>query len=198
MDRRFWDMNDVSARLHFRARNMVSRATLVMINDGGPVQLHQVEIYPTELHSDVQFPGVPGLVMVPLPGAKATLLHQGGQRTNAAIVAIIDPRYRPTGAQPGESVQYMVDGAGSDGSGGTTCHVIAGRKGKVIDVGDANSVTINVGTAASGVAINMGGSGATVNITGAAGDVVIDGVSLVNHVHFGVTPGDGDSGKPVS
>lgn len=54
---------------------------------------------------------------------------------------------------------------------------------------DAGAVTIN---ATKSITINA----PTVNITGSSGDVVVNGISLVNHTHGGVMPGGGSTGKP--
>lgn len=42
--------------------------------------------------------------------------------------------------------------------------------------------------------INVGG---TLAINANSGDVVVNGISLVNHTHTGVTPGGATTGKPV-
>ena len=54
--------------------------------------------------------------------------------------------------------------------------------------------TINVGTLADTVTLNVNGQ--TVNINGNMGDVIVNGVSLVHHVHSN-SGGSGDSGPPV-
>lgn len=58
-----------------------------------------------------------------------------------------------------------------------------------IDLPKSGKITIN---APAGVEINAPKGNVTVN-----GDVIADGVSLKNHVHKGVTPGKGLTGKPV-
>lgn len=63
---------------------------------------------------------------------------------------------------------------------------------------DGTSVAMD--TSSGTMSINSPGTvnitAGTVNITG-AGDVVVSGISLVNHTHTGVTPGGGKTGKPV-
>lgn len=42
--------------------------------------------------------------------------------------------------------------------------------------------------------IKVGGS---LNLTYGSGDVIVNGISLVNHTHGGVLPGGGTTGKPI-
>ena len=48
---------------------------------------------------------------------------------------------------------------------------------------NSSSMTINL---ADGTSVSIGG-----------GDLVVDGISVVHHVHSGVTPGGGNTGEPV-
>ena len=62
---------------------------------------------------------------------------------------------------------------------------------------DGTKVVMNTGSGTLSIdspgAVNI--SAGTVNITG-SGDVVVSGISLVNHTHGGVVPGGGSTGKP--
>jgi phage baseplate assembly protein V len=189
-----------------RVHNITRRVTLQVGDDSQPAyQSWQTLGYPGELRDGVPRVQEFGRTTMPLPGAQGvTLSNNGGSHGSQAIVATTDPRYRPTGLNGGETVDYMIDGANAQGNGGTLRLILKGALGwittlfgKTINVGDTTaSVTINVGTASNGVTINMGGSSATVNITGASGDVIVSGVSLKTHTHSGVTPGDGNTGEP--
>ncbi len=203
MDPRLWDVGDLS-RPHFRSQNIVGRATLTRVDDTNPVQLFQSEGYPTELRGGMQNVGEHGHGSVQLPGAKAVIIYQGGDRSRGVAVGIVDPRYRLTGHQPGESFHFMVDGADpTTGAGGTARKLVEGLAGwitnffgKTMNLGDSNAQTINLGTAGSPT-INAGSSGAAINISAGSGDIVINLVSHMNHTHSNVTPGSGTSGPPV-
>ena len=62
---------------------------------------------------------------------------------------------------------------------------------------DGTSVTMD--TSSGTLSISSPGTvnieAGTINIQG-AGDVVVNGISLVNHTHGGVVPGGGSTGKP--
>jgi phage baseplate assembly protein V len=191
-------------RLYVRLQNITRRGTINVTNDAGAYQEHQITGFPGEVRDHIVRPQEFGISSCPLPGSEVVVLNgNGGYPGTGAIVSTGDPRYRPTGQQPGETTLYMVDGAGGTGNGGTMRALVSGAigwvssfLGKTINVGDTNAVTINCGTTAGSVTINMGGSSATVNIEGASGDVKVSGVSLKSHTHSGVTPGDGNTGEP--
>jgi phage gp45-like len=88
-------------------------------DDTNAVQTHQIEGYQDELRDSMQRHQQFGMSTVTLPGAKGTALYQAGHRGSATVVAVEDPRYRPTKQKPGEVLVYMVGGAAGDGSGGT-------------------------------------------------------------------------------
>lgn len=56
-------------------------------------------------------------------------------------------------------------------------------------INDNGNITVN---ATGSVTINA----PTVTINGGSGDVVVDGVSLVNHTHGGIIPGGGSTAPP--
>jgi phage baseplate assembly protein V len=203
MDPVFWRIDDQSLRLHSRVRNTLGRATLTKVDDTQGAQYHQIESHVTEVRDDLQRLGNVGFGSVPLPGASAVILWPTGHRGYGVVIGVEDGRYRPTGSKPGESHVSMIDGAKSDGSGGTLRKLSEGLigwihsiTGKTINVGDADAVTINIGTTAKSVTLNFGSSKAAVNITGATGDVKVNGVSLVNHTHGGVMTGGGNTAAP--
>lgn len=188
-------------RVLFRLRNLVGRVTLNLGSDAVPgAQLHQVQGYPSELHNNVQRVQQFGLSAMPPIGASGVILFQGGHRGFGTIVAAEHGAYRPTGLKPGEITIYMVDGAAADGTGGTMRRLltgalgwVAGLFGKTITIGDADTQTIAIGTSSTTITV----TGSSVTITGATGDVVVDGVSLLNHVHTNVAAGTGQSGPPA-
>lgn len=195
-------LNDGLTRSHWRVRNGLSRVTLLLGDDSKPgAQVWQSEGYPTETRDGVQRLGAFGFSSMPLPGASAAVAFQGGYRGFGTILGIEDHRYRPTGLKPGEVHHYMVADAKANGTGGKTRSILKGLLGwivtlygKTINIGDVDAVTINVGTTAKSLTLNLGSSSSTVNITGSSGDVKVNGVSLVNHRHS--NPDGGNTGPP--
>jgi phage baseplate assembly protein V len=161
------DFDDGFSRSHYRMRNTVGRITLHLIDDRGPVQVHQGENYTGEVRNGMQRVGSFGFSAVPLPGAAGVALYQGGHRGFHSIIGVEDPRYRLRGLNGGEAALYMVDGAASDGSGGTMRRIVQGLLGwavslfgATIAIGDGNTQTVTI-TAGQGLTI--------------AGDVTITG-----------------------
>jgi phage baseplate assembly protein V len=175
----------------YRVLNLNARVTLPIGDNTKPIQHHQTTGLLGETRNNQQRLGEYGFSSVPLPGAVASVIYQGGGRHFATIIATEDPRYRPTTLNPGESGVYAVDGAGSNGAGGVMWWCLQALLGKIakllgvtILIGDGNTVTLTL-------------TGQTININGSAGDVVVAGVSLVHHVHSN-SGGTGDSGPPVA
>lgn len=204
MDPVFYKIDDQSLRLHSRVRNTLGRGTLTKVDDTQAAQFHQVEAHNTEIRNSLQRLGNFGFGSVPLTGASAVILWPTGHRGYGVVIGLEDGRYRVTNHQPGESHLSMVDGAAADGSGGTVRKLVEGLlgwinnvTGKTINVGDADAVTINVGTTAKSVTLNMGSSNATVNITGSAikftgpvevdGDFSVTGKTSVQDINIGGT-----------
>jgi hypothetical protein len=124
---------------------------------------------------------------MPLPGAQALVLFRTGGRSMGTVLATEDPRYRPKGLKPGETHGYMIDEAQKDGTGGKARSLFKGALGwvhtilgKKIHVGDDDTEEIVI-KGKSSVTIEI--TGQKITITGTTGDVVVNGVSLVNHVH---------------
>lgn len=94
------------APLWNRVLLLVGRAVLTAIDDTEGLQLVQI----TGLRDEVR-DGLPrlqnyGFSSVPLPGAYALAIFQGGDRAFGAVAVADDPRYRPTGWAPGETGMY--------------------------------------------------------------------------------------------
>ena len=153
---------DALIRTWLRAHNTSSLVTLHRVDDTPPVQRAQFEGYQSELRDGMPRHQHFGLSAVPLPGSKGVALYQSGHRGAETIISAEDPRYRPTGQQPGCVTVYIVDGAQPDGSGGATRPLLQGLLGwiaklfgKTIYVGDGNTQTVTI-TAASAVIITDG------------------------------------------
>jgi phage gp45-like len=147
-----WDVSDHVSQGFYRTRSVISRVTLKLGNDDGPLQLWQTEGYPTEIRNKVQRLHTFGVSTMPLPGAGAHVSYQGGNRGFGTITNVEDPRYRPKGLKGGETHIYMVDGAqASDGTGGTLRTLLKGAigwlttlLGKTITIGDVNTTTVTI------------------------------------------------------
>lgn len=194
-----WQFADAVERVYFRMRNTVGWATLALGDDSKQVQNHQVELYQGEVRNGIQRLQEHGFSSMPLPGARALAIFHSGKKSLGTAVAVDDPRYRPTGLKPGETHGYMIDGAAKDGTGGTMRSLWKGTLGwihdifgKTINFGqDSNTQTINIGHSGS-LTINV--SGGTINLNVSGGDIVVNGISLVHHVH--PDPQGGVTGPP--
>lgn len=198
-----WSNFDQHQRTAYRARNAIGGVVLNLPDDTQPIQQHQTQGHVGEIRDTVATIQFHGFSSLPVAGGKAICFYPAGDRGNGVIIGTVDTRYRPTGLMPGETQTFMVDGAQKDGTGGTMrllCQGLLGWIhnifGKTINIGDKNAATIMIGTASNSITIDLGSSNAAVNITGGRGDVMVNGVSLVNHVHSN-SGGSGDGGPPV-
>ena len=187
-------------KLWARTHNLTRRVTLKVGDDSGNYQTHQTEGYPGELRPDVPRVQEFGVSTMPLPGAEGiTLANNSGYQGSSSIISTNDPRYRPKSQKPGEYTAYMVDEADDKGENGKLRNLLTGAKGWISSL---FGKTINIGTNDDTVTITVKGKDITitgsenVTITGPAGDVKIDRVSLVNHTHGGVQPGNGHTAPP--
>lgn len=143
-----WGVGGSLERNWYRSFNTVSRVDLILGDDSNPMQTHQIEAYSTELHSSAQRVQLFGISSVPLSGGKGVAVYQSGHRGWPTVIADEDPRYRPTNQKPGCVTVYMVDGAKSDGTGGTMRALLVGALGwacslfgKTIAIGDSKNTT---------------------------------------------------------
>lgn len=182
----YWRAFDQSARAYHRTRAGIGRATVKRGDDDKPIQLWQIEGYPSEIRDGIQRQQEVGLSTMPLPGAKVVLSYHGGQRSQGIIVGVEDPRYRPKGLKGGESQLYMIDEAGADGSGGKTRTVLQGLLGWIAKL---MGKTIIIGSHDDTTAIDIYTSG-TVTIHG---DLHVTGTMTADHwqhKHGGIMAGD--------
>lgn len=143
-----WGVGGSLERNWYRTHNVVGRVTLTLVDDTRPMQSHQIEGYSTELRPSAQRVQLFGISSVPLSGGRGVAVYQSGHRGFPTVVADEDPRYRPTNQKPGCVTIYMVDGAKSDGTGGTMRTLLAGALGwacalfgKTIAIGDSTNTT---------------------------------------------------------
>jgi phage baseplate assembly protein V len=104
------DMRKLLSPLVRRIENLVSRATVSLVNDGAKVQTVQLGVLDGETRGDVERMQEYGFTSVPLVGAEAVVVWVGGRRDHGLVVAVDDRRHRPTGLQPGEVAIYTDEG----------------------------------------------------------------------------------------
>jgi phage baseplate assembly protein V len=193
------DLDAIAERVYHRIRNTSVRLTLHLSDDTQPTQFHQTEGYLGEVRDQQQRYSEFGFSSLPLPGAKAHAVYHGGWRGFTTITGVEDPRYRPTGLNPGEHQLYMVDGAQSDGTGGTTRLILQGLLGWVANL---FGITITIGDSTNTKTIALYAPTTTINgdlhVTGAviAGYGGDDQVNLETHRHGGVDTGEGNTEEP--
>ncbi|HET6606750.1 MAG TPA: phage baseplate assembly protein [Rhodopila sp.] len=124
----------------------VSRTTAAA-NEAGGIQTLQVQILGSGVIAELREP-VPsaqhfGFASSPVPGASHVIVFLGGDRTKGIAIASNDPRYRPTGMKPGESMQYDDQGRQIYLSASS---IVVNAKGAPVTVNDATTVTINAST----------------------------------------------------
>ena len=81
--------------------------------EGGGLQKLQVAAhgYGSALTDPVPSLQQPGIASAPMPGAYVVMLHLGGDRSKPVVVAMDDPRHRPTDLAAGETKLYGASGA---------------------------------------------------------------------------------------
>lgn len=164
-----------------RARGMLARFVLGLVNDAAKMQSLQGTIYAEQTPDDAEHFQHYGFTSVPKAGAEGIALALGGSRGNTVVINVDDRRFRLTGLQSGEVALY--DDIGHK------MHLT--RDGVVIDGGGQDIRFINAPTVRIETNLHVVGA-----IT-STGDVTAGGVSLQNHRHGGVTAGAAQTGTPV-
>lgn len=160
--------------LRNRLHNLVARAVVQVVSDGGTLQGMQIGALDGEDIDDAERFQEYGFTSVPLTGAEAVVVFPGGDRGHPLVVAVDDRRHRPTGLEAGEVAVYSETGARvllkangdieidaapggkvyiSDGSGGTE---------PLITKSQFDAHVHPTGTGPSGAPTNAATSGTTV------------------------------------
>jgi phage baseplate assembly protein V len=92
----------MTATLWNRLQLMIGRAVLRAIDTGDGMHRAQVTLMRGEVRDGVPHFQPYGFTGVPLAGAYALAVFQGGRRDFGALAVVDDPRYRPTGWLAGE------------------------------------------------------------------------------------------------
>lgn len=103
-------INRLLAPVRTRIANMVARAVVRLVNDGGGVQVLQLSVLDGETREAIERFQNYGFTSVPLPGAEAAVLFVGGRRDHGLVVAVDDRRYRLKGLAEGEVAIYTDEG----------------------------------------------------------------------------------------
>jgi phage baseplate assembly protein V len=167
-------------RLYIRLLMVFGRALVKVVNDAGGLQQLQIQLGKDELRDNTPRFAEYGFTSSPLSGARAIAIFMGGDRSNGAVIATDDPRYRPTGLKSGEAVVY--DHLGRK--------IYLTQDGIVIDGAGAAIKFMNCPTLSTDGDFTAKGE-----ITAEAGTA--NSVSLTGHDTSNVQPGAGTSGPPV-
>jgi len=89
--------------------DVVARAVLQLVNDGGSLQVVQIGV--PETRPDAEHFQPYGFFSVPLAGAEGVALFPGGDRGHPLVIVMSDRRYRPTGQEPGTAGIHNQTGA---------------------------------------------------------------------------------------
>lgn len=89
---------------------MISRAVLLLVNDGLKLQGLQVSLLADEVRDDVERFQNYGFTSHPHPGAEAIAACVQGSRDHVVVLAVDDRRYRLQGLQAGEVAIYTDEG----------------------------------------------------------------------------------------
>lgn len=165
-------MNAAIERLYRIAMYSIGRGRITTGRTEGPVQLYQVQVNDDDIRDDVPRLAEFGFTSRPPDGSDVTLTCLQGNPRKSVIVGTNHQPSLPQGLVAGETYLFNL--------WGMTIRMT--EAGIFID-GGGKPITINGDVQLNG-AMN------------ASGDVVADGVSLVNHLTTGVRAGSDESGKP--
>lgn len=163
-------------------RVLIARAIVRQVDDAGPVQFVQLDLFPGETRRAQRLQQY-GLSGVPPVGSSAVTGSPGGKRSDVIALGVESAAHRPRGLKPGEVVLYTMFG--------DAIHL---REGRVIRITAGTKVTVDAPLAVFLQDVEIAGkltvtgetSLATTNVKGvldATGDVTVDGRSLKHHRH---------------
>jgi phage baseplate assembly protein V len=116
------------APLRNRIANMVARAVVQLVADGGSLQALQLVVGADETRDGCERFQEYGFTSVPLAGAEAVVLFVGGRRDHGLVVAVDDRRHRMAGLEAGEVALYTDEGDHVLLSRGRVVTITAGTK----------------------------------------------------------------------
>ncbi len=164
-----------------QVRNTIARAVVSLVDDSSALQRVQVQLMAlpqpdgsagAESAAASEVFQHYGFTSVAHDGAEAVQVAVGGVRAHGLVIAIDDRRYRLTGLAEGEVALYD-------------------------DLGQVVHLTRNGIVIAAPLGWTVNGNGTVNGTLTVSDDVVAGGISLKSHLHGGVQPGSGQSGKPL-
>lgn len=191
-----------------RLANMLGRAIVRLVEDGGGLQVVQLDALDGETRSGCERVQAYGFTSHPHAGAEAAVLFVGGRRDHALVIAVDDRRYRMKGLAPGEAALYTDEGDYVLLKRGRIVEVKAGTKLRVdAPLSEITGDVTIAGTLEVGGTVQAGGlvtALASVAVTGnvaASGAISDAGGSMASmrgtyneHTH----PENGDGGGTTS
>ena len=99
-------LNRLLAPLRNRVLSLVARAVILRATEEEGLRRLMLGILAGETNDNAEIIQEYGFASQPLRGCEAVVLHVGGERSFAMVVATDDPRYRPWKLKPGEVVIY--------------------------------------------------------------------------------------------
>lgn len=161
-----------------KVANLVSRGEISLVDSTGKMQRVQGSILAHEVKTGMEHFEPYGFTSNPFPGAEFVPIFLEGDRSHGITLVCADRRYRIRGLPTGS--------------------IALGVPGNSIIIGSDGTMAVET-TALSIVAETIASEGEWTHtgILTASDDVVAGSVSLVDHVHFGVTAGSEESGPPV-
>lgn len=163
-----------------RLQLMIGRAVVLLVNDAASMQGLQVSLLADETRDDVERFQDYGFTSHPHPGAEAVAACVAGSRDHVLVIKVDDRRYRLAGLAQGEVAIYTDEG-----------DKIVIKRGGTIEVTASTKVVLDTPLVECTGDVTVAGT-LTADV-----DVVADGVSLVGHVHGGVSAGIVNTGVPV-
>lgn len=116
------------APLRNRIANMIARAVVQLVADGGKLQALQLVVGADETRDGCERFQEYGFTSVPLAGAEAVVLFVGGRRDHGLVVAVDDRRHRMAGLEAGEVALYTDEGDSVQLLRGRIVKITAGTK----------------------------------------------------------------------
>ena len=149
------------------------------------MQTLQIKLLADEAKDDIEHVEPYGLTACPHPGAEHVTLFFGGDRSHGVVIVVADRRYRLQGLAAGEVALY--DDLGQK--------VHLTRGGIVIDgAGLPMTIQNTPHLTADTAQFTLTGDLAVQGKIDAVGDVTAGTISLIDHVHSGITPGGSNTG----
>lgn len=128
---RLSDVQRLLAPLRTRVANLVARAVVQLVADGGGLQVVQLGVLEGETRDGCERVQSYGFTSHPHPGAEAVVLFVGGRRDHGLVLAVDDRRHRKRPLAEGEVALYTDEGDSIVLRRGRIVEVVAGTRLRV-------------------------------------------------------------------